>query len=340
MPCRHRPRGAPCDECRDAVTAGARLCARCGGEIPKNARSDSRFCGVRCRQAEHRKALRCGHRGEPSTAGDASRSSTATGELVLSLFPGIGLLDRGFEDSGFCVARGPDLIFGGDVHRFRPPAGKFTGVIGGPPCQRFSSLANLVVATGGRLAPNLIPEFERVVLEAQPDWFLMENVPRAPEPVVAGYVVTSRLYNNRWFGGVQNRVRRISWGTRDGRPLLPRPVALEAAEWKPAVLASGGRWVSVKIGGSGKVKRSHARGRIEGHRNACDFRDACRLQGLPDGFDIPAFKAEEKIRAVGNGVPYPLAKALAIAVLEARAGGSLEASPRSRATEGVEVPRA
>lgn len=30
--------------------------------------------------------------------------------LVLSLFPGIGLLDRGFEDLGFCVVRGPDLI--------------------------------------------------------------------------------------------------------------------------------------------------------------------------------------------------------------------------------------
>ena len=34
-------------------------------------------------------------------------------ELVLSLFPGIGLLDRGFEQAGFAVVRGPDLIWGG-----------------------------------------------------------------------------------------------------------------------------------------------------------------------------------------------------------------------------------
>jgi len=28
--------------------------------------------------------------------------------LVLSLFPGIGLLDRAFEEEGFCIVRGPD----------------------------------------------------------------------------------------------------------------------------------------------------------------------------------------------------------------------------------------
>ena len=45
--------------------------------------------------------------------------------LVLSLFPGIGLLDMAFEEEGFCVVRGPDLLWGGDVRSFRPPAGKF-----------------------------------------------------------------------------------------------------------------------------------------------------------------------------------------------------------------------
>jgi hypothetical protein len=42
-------------------------------------------------------------------------------ELVLSLFPGIGLLDRAFEEAGFCVVRGPDLLWGGDVRVFHPP---------------------------------------------------------------------------------------------------------------------------------------------------------------------------------------------------------------------------
>lgn len=31
-------------------------------------------------------------------------------ELVLSLFPGIGLLDRQFRNAGFCVCEAPDLV--------------------------------------------------------------------------------------------------------------------------------------------------------------------------------------------------------------------------------------
>ena len=101
-------------------------------------------------------------------------------DMVLSLFPGIGLLDMAFEEQGFCVVRGPDLLWGGDIKRFHPPAGRFDGVIGGPPCQAFSALRHLVEHNGYEVAENLIPEYERVVSEAQPRWFLMENVPDAP----------------------------------------------------------------------------------------------------------------------------------------------------------------
>jgi hypothetical protein len=78
--------------------------------------------------------------------------------LVLSCFPGIGLLDRAFEEEGFCVVRGPDLLWGGDIRTFHPPAGRFDGVIGGPPCQLFSSFRHLNPNVGRH--GNLIPEFE------------------------------------------------------------------------------------------------------------------------------------------------------------------------------------
>ena len=42
--------------------------------------------------------------------------------LVLSLFPGIGLLDMAFEEEGFTVVRGPDSLWGGDIKRFHAPA--------------------------------------------------------------------------------------------------------------------------------------------------------------------------------------------------------------------------
>src|SRR3954469_5195248 len=106
-------------------------------------------------------------------------------KLVLSLFPGIGLLDMAFEEEGFCVVRGPDLLWGGDVRRFNPPAGRFDGVIGGPPCQLDTSLKRLEPASGeaktakahNRPEPqgNMIPEFERCVRAVSPRWFVMEN---------------------------------------------------------------------------------------------------------------------------------------------------------------------
>lgn len=149
-----------------------------------------------------------------------------TQQLVLSLFPGIGLLDMAFEEEGFCVVRGPDLLWGGDIRRFHPPAGKFDGVIGGPPCQAFSRFRFLNPAAGRH--GNLIPEFERVVSEARPDWFIMENVPDAPRPVVGGYCVADTVLNNRWLGEEQERMRRFSFGSATGMRLPVEVAALES----------------------------------------------------------------------------------------------------------------
>ena len=196
--------------------------------------------------------------------------------LVLSLFPGVGMFDCGFEEA-FAVVRGPDPLWGGRIQEFHPPSGRFDGVIGGPPCQAFSSLANLVRAKG--LEPkwgNLIPEFSRCIEEAQPEWFVMENVPKAPEPKPLGYSVTSFLLDNCWLGEAQMRKRRFSfgWNRKGEAPNLRRwipGVAFELPDPAPAVtdhapgdvlqraakqqaVAADSRAVPVKLGGSGKVK--------------------------------------------------------------------------------------
>ncbi len=237
--------------------------------------------------------------------------------LLLSLFPGIGLLDMAFEEEGFCIVRGPDLLWGGDIRRFHPPAEKFNGVIGGPPCQAFSRLRYLVEYNGHAIAPNMIPEFERVVAEAEATWFLMENVPQAPEPAVRGYTVESLLLNNRHVGGEQNRTRRFSFGSLKGGQLHPEFSALEHIDWFPAVLAHGGqRLVPVAVGGSGKIKSTKAAAQI-GYQTKEYFQLACRLQGLPADFDLPGFTVSGKIRALGNGVPLPMGRAIAKAVKKA-----------------------
>ncbi len=239
--------------------------------------------------------------------------------LVLSTFPGIGMLDIGFEEAGFCVVRGPDLLWGGDIHKFHPPAGRFDGVIGGPPCQAFSQLRHIVEANGYKTAPNLIPEFERCVLEAMPDWFLMENVPAAPLPNVPGYGLTERILDNHWLGETaQGRKRRFSFGYRKPAELkfhIDTP-ALVPIEREPAVCASGsGRSRPVAVGGSGKRKRAIGAGDLTGPEA---WRRALSRQGLPPDFlDDAPFTKSGKFRVVGNGVPLPMARAVAEAVVKA-----------------------
>src|SRR5438105_9834127 len=155
------------------------------------------------------------------------------GKVVLSLFPGIGLLDMAFELEGFCVVRGPDLLWGGDIRRFHPPAGKFDGVIGGPPCQAFSRLVNIVKAKGQTPKPNLIPEFVRCVEEAAPAWFVMENVLDAPIPRPKGYDTAARVLSHAAVGGDTARLRRFTFGALRTAAALSEFYIEEFALYRP-----------------------------------------------------------------------------------------------------------
>lgn len=211
--------------------------------------------------------------------------------MILSLFPGVGLLDRAFEDCGWCVVRGPDALWGGDVRKFFPPARHFAGVIGGPPCQNFSTVNRNRDFAGGM---ELVNEFLRIVGAASPDWWLMENVPGSPRGVtVPGYVTQHFTLDASHVGSEQHRLRVFHYGHRPGTRelVIARPGASQPGTSQRACLASEGR---------------RAGRRTWGH--------FCELQGLPPGFDLPPFKVVEKYRAVGNGVPYPLALALALAI--------------------------
>lgn len=251
--------------------------------------------------------------------------------LVLSLFPGIGLLDMAFESEGFCVVRGPDLLWGGDVRRFHVPAGRFDGVIGGPPCQLFTALRHLV-PNAGKKHGNQIPEFARIVNEAQPAWFLMENVPDAPLPETLSFQLRSLVLNNRWLGEPQDRTRRFTFGTFDGRCLDVSSdlSVLESPEYRQAVTSSL-RAVPVRIGGSGKVKRTYTE---DGKRHGPDrgqrapIQEMCRYQGLPETWmDEMPFTSTGKRQMLGNGVPLPMGRAIARAVKRAMYGEGVMPHP-------------
>ena len=234
--------------------------------------------------------------------------------LVLSLFPGIGLLDMAFEDEGFSVVRGPDPLWGGDIRRFHVPPGRFDGIIGGPPCPLFSRMRHLNPKCGEKDG-NLIPEFERVVAESDVLWFVMEEVPDAPLACVPGYEVTGILLRDLWVGGTTERLRRFSLGSRGGLRFHVETSPLHPQKGEPAVLAQASVRRAVRLGGSGKVKYELRRGGRE--KDARGFASACAAQGLPEGFDIPPFTVAAKLKAIGNGVPLPMGKAVARAVRNA-----------------------
>lgn len=209
------------------------------------------------------------------------------GNLVLSLFPGIGLLDQAFEEAGFCVVRGPDLLWGGDVKKFHPPAGRFDGVIGGPPCKGDSNLAH-VSGTPGK---HLRDEYKRVLSEAQPRWWVMEAVKRCDDMQPCEVLKLSP----RWLGEVQSR-RRFFHSNLDLAKHVD-VVLFESSEFAYCVRASN----------------------TPGHGQAhYSIPDMLRLQGLPSDFfkDSP-LTVRGKEEMIGNGVPLPMGRAIARAVKQA-----------------------
>lgn len=251
--------------------------------------------------------------------------------LVLSLFSGFGFLDKMFAEEGFCVVRGPDLLWGEDVRGWHAPAGKFTGVIGGPPCQEWTDLVFLNRAQGvSSKHGDQIPEFERIVAETQPDWFLMENAPLSPAAKVEGYRVHDQILKDAWVGGETRRERRFSFGTRAGLRLDIATLALHRPDPERAITGDA------RLGSVGERVRRKDKGIRGGpapNEGRCmPLPDMLRLQGYPlDIFtDDSPFTLKAKRQMVGNGVPYAMGRAVARAVKAALQQAAPRAGDGSR----------
>lgn len=219
---------------------------------------------------------------------DRSAEMPTQSQLVLSLFSGVGLLDSGFEQAGFCVVRGPEKIVGGDVRTFSAISGRFDGVVGGSPCQDFSR-ARRTPPTGEGL--ELLGHFCRVVVEAKPDWFLLENVPGVPDVHIEGYTVQRFSLCPTELGHSQSRLRHFQFGSKRGIVLSVNRRAFTGTRQR-CVMASEGL-------------------RSDNRRQWSDF---CQLQGLPASFELTEFHRAAKYRAVGNGVHIAVANEIGRAV--------------------------
>lgn len=220
-----------------------------------------------------------------------SQESAGGSLLILSLFPGADLLGRGFEAEGFCVVRGPDVLWGHDVRDFAPARHKFDGIIGGPPCQKISAAnrTNRDPSEGVKLCL----EYFRIVTQAAPPWFLLENVnglpdltPHAPH----GYKLQRFNLNANECGSAQHRPRVFIFGYRDGPALVIHRAVTRHVRSQRCCMAG------------------------EGKRPSRSWEDFCELQGLPRGFELPGLSRALKYRLVGNGVTVEMARVVAIAI--------------------------
>lgn len=178
---------------------------------------------------------------------------------VLDVFCGAGGLSFGFEWSkGFVTTCGIDLLpdridtlvanhnhatgIAGDLRAYSlQELHKLTGdvdiVVGGPPCQGFSSIRPFRNLTEGDPRNSLVEHYVLVINHLRPEWFVFENVlgilthengsrlyALLESFRSAGYTVEWRVLNAAFFGVPQNRERVVIVGNRMGIPFdWPKP---------------------------------------------------------------------------------------------------------------------
>lgn len=178
---------------------------------------------------------------------------------VVDLFAGCGGMSTGLKAAGIEVVAGIDVdvdalkvyaanhaeavhmdltgVTAARLARFGP----IDAIVGSPPCQDFSACG--ARAEGDRA--NLTLDFARVVCDARPRAFLMENVPLVLASsafdeaqrmwVQAGYHVLAFKLNARECGVPQRRQRVFVLGVRDVRPERLRDLETTIARFRKSV---------------------------------------------------------------------------------------------------------
>jgi len=178
---------------------------------------------------------------------------------VLDLFCGTGGFSHGFEQTGqFQVVGGVDLlkdrvetfvanhptanaacqdIATASMEELLDGAPSPEVIVGGPPCQGFSSLRPFRTLTEQDPRNNLFEQFALNVGALRPSWFVLENVVgiltnqsgKTLQGLLTvfedlGYTLSWRVLNGAYYGLPQRRERFVLVGSRDGEDFAwPEP---------------------------------------------------------------------------------------------------------------------
>ncbi len=223
-------------------------------------------------------------------------------------------------------------------------------VIGGPPCQDFSS-AGKRDESGGRAS--LTINYANVISQYRPTFFLMENVARAANSQAfkaalnifkcAGYGLTIQLLNASLCGTPQSRKRLIVVGQLDGKDGFLDSALLGGLSDKPLTLRqyfhnrlpfehyyrhprSYARRAVFSIDEPSPTIRGVNRPVPKGYPGhagdpvpvnsairSLTTRERASIQTFPASFELPGTKSEVE-QVIGNAVPVKLAEYVALAL--------------------------
>lgn len=151
---------------------------------------------------------------------------------VLDLFCGAGGMSLGFMRAGYNIKAGVDnwphaiecysqnfpghAAYQMDLQDWKAVVKKFQGeqfdiVIGGPPCQDFSEAGEQI--EGDRA--NLTKNFARIVAKLRPEYFVMENVPRAQ--LSNAYKTAKGVFKRAKYGLTEIVLDASLWGVPQRR---------------------------------------------------------------------------------------------------------------------------
>lgn len=237
---------------------------------------------------------------------------------TIDLFSGAGGLSLGFSNAGFTILLAADIDkaavathqrnLGGDAkildlgESINAPVASV--VVGGPPCQGFSSAG---LRKAGDHRNSLVSRFARFIASSLPQAFVFENVEgfltaengerviELLEPLVrAGYRIHVRKINAANYGVPQHRKRVLAIGGLGWDPTFPEPThtafgapgALRAAQHLPLTPTVGAALAGLPPAATAQP------GRVQGHvarmLSGADLERAKSLQQGQTMRDLPA----------------------------------------------------
>lgn len=248
---------------------------------------------------------------------------------IIDLFSGIGGLSLGFEQAGFDVISAidmwPDAIKTynhnrnekvGHVmtveefnHEHLPEilkTHKVNGIIGGPPCQGFSTVGQRIVEDPRN---KLYLDFYEAVKIANPDFFLIENVKglttlnkgafvkdileRFGENGL-GYTISYKLVNAANYGVPQNRIRVIFVGIKGKKFEFPEEFdyTLTAKDGISDLMGKEGEYATKPANEFQKAMRGKMKKPLNHDFTSHSEQTVSIISQIPDGGNIKSLPAE------------------------------------------------